>query len=216
MDTNSPMPNEPTSGSNGTGNGPGGDSPNESPLVLDLNGDGIHTTSTTDGVLFDIDGDGRKEWMGWTNPTTKDAFLWVDLNHNHFVDDGGELFGIGTIVVDGGRATDGFEALAMYDTAPLGGNDDGIISRADRIWAHLRLWVDSNHDGISQSSEIDPSHKEHVISIDLSYTVDETLDDNGNSHRMRSTFLQRDHSGAGRPTHVQRAIHDVFFRSLSQ
>ena len=38
-----------------------------SPLVLDLNGDGVKLFPYTEGVHFDIDNDGFMEKVGWPN-----------------------------------------------------------------------------------------------------------------------------------------------------
>jgi len=46
-------------------------------------------------------------------------FLALDLNHNHRIDDGSELFGIGTTLPSGEKASNGFVALAMYDDRKL-------------------------------------------------------------------------------------------------
>jgi hypothetical protein len=39
----------------------------------------------------------------------------------------------------GVRAPDGFQALAIYDRAAYGGNDDWWIDGADKTWSRLRL-----------------------------------------------------------------------------
>ena len=44
--------------------------------------------------------------------------------------------------LEGGKAANGFVALAQYDQPLLGGNDDGVISRADAIWPELTMWLD--------------------------------------------------------------------------
>src|SRR5947209_19888055 len=64
-----------------------------SPLVLDLNGDGVQTTSVLwYPVRFDINGDGRQDVTGWLSPYSFEGFLWVDLNDNGVANSGRERF----------------------------------------------------------------------------------------------------------------------------
>ncbi|MDQ3283159.1 MAG: hypothetical protein M3Q69_17315 [Acidobacteriota bacterium] len=211
--------NAPAPGSGGGGGGGGGDPDNEcppqgcSPLVLDLNGDGIHTTTVQWPVLFDINGDGRAEWIAWTNPATEEAFLWLDHNGNGTVDGGRELFGIGTGLPDGRRAVDGVDALRSFDLPANGGNADGVISHEDRLWARLRLWIDSNHDGLSQAKETGPIHEYGVTVLSLTFATDAVPDSSGNVHLYRGTYLRRIVGGG--PAHEGTAVlDDVFFREL--
>lgn len=185
----------------------------QSPLVLDLNGDGIHTTGLDWPVLFDIDGNRTLDTMAWTDPTTAEGFLWLDLNSSGEVDGGGELFGVGMHMPDGKRAPDGFEALRVYDRSTHGGNADGSITRADRVWAHLRIWVDGNHDGISQRDEIRPMQAHGVVSIRLTFVIHEGVEENGNERRFRGTYEQLVKRN-GRLGLTTRAIEDIFFRVL--
>jgi hypothetical protein len=209
-------PAEAAGGGIGVGGGSARDDqcPGCDPLILDLNGDGIHTTSlASDPVTFDIDGDGHPEWISWTDPFTEEAFLWLDLDTNHSVDDGRELFGIGTILPDGRRASDGFEALSAYDQPSGGGNGDGVIDVADAIWGRLRLWVDRNHDGASQPDETGPVHRYGVGWLSLDYIVDQSPDEMGNVHRLRGSYLRRVVSDG--PARYERMPMDVvFFRRL--
>jgi len=95
-----------------------------SPLVLDLNGDGVITTSQSGGVHFDNDGNGFSELTGWID--SNDGLLVIDKNNNGKIDNGNELFGNNTLLADGSTATNGFLALATYDT-----NKDGKIDASD-------------------------------------------------------------------------------------
>lgn len=183
-----------------------------SPLILDLNGDGIQTTSVDDPVAFDLTGDGVPERLGWTDPATEEAFLWLDLDRNGRVDDGRELFGHGTVLENGLRAQDGFEALSQYDRQSLGGNGDGKLSAEDQVWNRLRLWVDADHDGICTPSEAGPIAAYGVIDLALTYSVHETIDPSGNVHRLRSSY-GRWIRGDGRPVATRLALHAVFFQS---
>jgi hypothetical protein len=182
-----------------------------SPLILDLDHDGrVRTMGLNFGVLFDINGDGVPERMGWTYPQTPEAFLWRDLNGNGAVDNGHELFGNSTFLPDGAVARNGFEALAVLDRAEQGGNKDGWITPEDRDWQHLRLWIDRSHDGISQPEEIYRLEDWGVIGIGLEYVEDRRRGGNGNDHRFQGNFL-REVEALGRRFLRKQLIEDVFF-----
>ena len=110
-----------------------------SPLVIDLNGDGINLTTADNGVWFDINGDGVKDKTGWVK--SDDGLLVLDKNHNGTIDGQSELFG--------GNDIDGFSVLAQYDE-----NKDGVIDGKDSVWKDLKVWQDINQDGLNQDGEL--------------------------------------------------------------
>lgn len=195
----------------------GGPHPRYEPLILDLNGDGIHTTSVDEWpVAFDLTGDGIADITAWTSPTTEEGILYYDHNHNGVIDGGAELFGDATVMPGGLRARHGFEALAAYDQRENGGDEDGVISPADRVWGKLRLWVDRDQNGAVSPDENYSLGAMHVIELGLAYltmTAAEQYgeDASGNWHLMKGSFVQRI-AGTGGNTTVTRAMHDVFFR----
>lgn len=172
-----------TEGGNGTGCG--------SPLILDMNDDGINTTSLEWPVTFDFDGDGRRVETSWTDPTTEEAFLVLDLNGNGRVDSGQELFGNSTLLPSGATARHGFEALAVYDDFLFGGDEDGRITSRDRIWLLLWLWTDRDHDGVSDRRELRPLALSRVRALHLGFLETRTFDGNVNWHRFVSTYSTR-------------------------
>jgi hypothetical protein len=180
--------------------------------VLDLNGDGIQTTDLFYPVSFDLNGDGIPERVAWTCWWTEEGFLWLDLNRNGIVDGGQELFGQGTRLPSGETAANGFEALKVYDGLSYGGNADGIVSEDDLIWSHLRLWVDRNHDGISQPQEISSLRRFDIVAIRLDFSRVQEVDGNGNLHLLQSTYLKRVTVRGLDSRLVPYAIHDVFFK----
>ena len=61
-----------------------------SPLILDLDGDGVETLGQDTGVFFDHDANGFAQLSGWVAPD--DGLLVWDRNGNGQIDDGSELF----------------------------------------------------------------------------------------------------------------------------
>ncbi|WP_190274105.1 beta strand repeat-containing protein [Gallionella capsiferriformans] len=119
------------------------------PLVLDLDGDGIETVaaSGSSGAMFDQNGDGIRTATGWVN--RDDGLLVRDIDGNGTIDNGTELFGDSTALGAGGKAANGFAALADMDS-----NGDGIVDAADANFAQLQVWRDLNQNGISEAGEL--------------------------------------------------------------
>lgn len=186
-----------------------------SPLVLDLNGDGIHTTSIDESpVLFDLSGNGVPDVVGWTNPQTEEGILYFDLNRNGVIDGGAELFGESTALPDGTLAKNGFAALSAYDQPAHGGNGDGLIDPADRVWGRIRVWIDRNHDGVATNDESETLGQQHVVALNLQHAImtgEAGRDAAGNTHRLQGTFQQRV-TASSKPVVLPRALHDVYFR----
>jgi hypothetical protein len=178
-----------------------------SPVILDLDGKGFHLTSATNGVIFDISGTGKPIQMGWTAKGVNNAFLALP-GPDGLVHDGKQLFGNFTPQPPSDLVNpNGFAALAVYDDPKNGGNGDGVIDSRDEIFASLRLWIDVNHDGVSQPSELFTLPSRGVNSISLTYREDKKEDQFGNRFRYEAR-VNPDDSGASQ---VDRKAYDVFF-----
>jgi GH24 family phage-related lysozyme (muramidase) len=161
------------------------------PFVLDLDGDGIETISATGailrphtGVLFDHDGDGIKTGTGWID--ADDGLLVRDLNGDGIINNGAELFGDRTKLASGANAANGFAALRDLDA-----NADGRIDADDAAFSELKVWRDSNQDGVSQADELFFLSDLGIAAINLD-AVTRNQAQNGNTIAATGTFTRTD------------------------
>ena len=169
---------------------------NPSPIVIDVSGNGFSMTDSVRGVVFNILNDGVPLQISWTTNQSSNAFLVLDRNGNGVIDNGSELFGDLTPQPSAAKPN-GFLALAEYDKPTNGGNGDGRIDRRDAIFAALKLWQDSNHNGVCEPSEL-RALSESLSAIDLAYKESRRVDQYGNQFRYRSKVFDVNGAQSGR------------------
>lgn len=192
-----------------------------SPLVVQLPAEGqqakpITLTAPDKGVNFDLFGhkasaDALKPRISWFAPGTADGnFLLALPDARGEIRGIDQLFGNNTTGPDGAFADNGFVALAKWDA-----NADGVIDARDPVFAHLRLWQDSNTNGRADAGEIyaleDLRVKEiHLTNLDTTERADvhgnvfgpasSIITQDGREHMIVDLWLQVAPSGPGRLT----------------
>jgi len=121
------------------------------PVVLDLNGDGVHFLATDSGVHYNY-GSGSVS-TAWVSP--QDGILVNDANHDGNVSASEFVFG-------GNGVTD-LQALAAFDS-----NHDGQLSSADANFGNFAVWQDANSNGAVDAGELQSLTARGIASISLS------------------------------------------------
>jgi hypothetical protein len=149
------------------------------PIVIDLNGDGIHTISRADSQgTFDLLGTGAGIKSGWLSG--EDGFLVIDGNANDRIDDISEMFG-------GSQKGDGFAKLASFDS-----NRDGVVDASDADFASLKVWQDANGNHQTDAGELISLADAGVLSLSLDFTELPFRDAQDNLHLERSSATLSD------------------------
>lgn len=170
------------------------------PIVIDILGDGFSLTNAADGVDFDLSAIGVKSRVSWISTYSDDVFLTLDRNGNGLIDDGTELFGNVTPQQTPpiGVPRNGFLALAEYDELLNGGNSDGVIDHNDAVFDSLRLWRDVNHNGTSEITELYRLSDLNVAALSLDFKESRRRDTWGNAFRYRAHVYGASSMSVGR------------------
>ena len=145
------------------------------PIVIDLDGNGIHTLSRAADTSagFDLFGNGSAVKSGWISGS--DGFLAIDRNGNGKVDSINELFG-------GTAKGAGFANLASFDA-----NGDGLVNSLDAHFGQLMVWRDANSNHATDAGELISLAQAGVTSLTVAYTELPFIDAQDNLHLERST-----------------------------
>jgi len=159
--------------------------PHFEPLVINLEGTGLANTTTLDqGTQFDLQNNGFEEQTAWAGAGSG---ILVDDPTGGAITNGSQLFGTSTSLIGGGYAVNGLNALADLDS-----NSDGVINSSDTAWSDLRIWVDSNDNGVVDSGELETMSAAGIASISLTTTATNQTDENDNYHGLTATYTNTD------------------------
>jgi Ca2+-binding RTX toxin-like protein len=147
------------------------------PLVFDLTGGGINLTGVSSAApMFDANRTGFAVHTGWFGQN--DGILVLDNNGNGQIDDISEVVGS-----EGG----GFAALAQYDV-----NEDGVVDANDPMYAHLRIWRDTNGDAKVDDGELMTLAQAGIASINVASTAQTGANIAGNPVLASGSFTRAD------------------------
>ena len=162
-----------------------------------LDGAGFQLTSAENGVDFDFFGDNLPISIAWTAAGSSNVFLVRDLNGDHKITTGKELFGN---LTDQPPSDDrnGFRALAEFDL-----DHDGWVDKREAENGRLQLWNDAKHSGVTDFGELQNFRQTGIKRISVRYREDRrvdqygnlfryeaAVDDSSNDHRVYDVILQ--------------------------
>ncbi|HHL34757.1 MAG TPA: tandem-95 repeat protein, partial [Desulfobulbaceae bacterium] len=127
-----------------------------SPVIMDLDGDGVELLGIEEGVVFDWNRDGDAEASGWA--AGDDGFLVYDYNQDAQITRADELMLREYLP---GAETD-LEGLRAFDS-----NEDGIFSGNDTSWNDFGVWQDRNSNGLTDEGEFHSLDELGIRDIEL-------------------------------------------------
>jgi hypothetical protein len=138
--------------------GGGGSMEWASPVVLDLDGNGIDLLSASASpIWFDMDNDGYRDRTGWVG--ANDGILAIDRDGDGLITKGEEI----SFTSDVGGAVSDLEGLRAYDT-----NQNGLIDAGDQKFSEMRVWQDANQNGVCDSGELTSLLDRGISAINVS------------------------------------------------
>jgi hypothetical protein len=133
------------------------------PIILDLDGDGIEMVGRGKSkAWFDMDGDGNRDDTGWVGKG--DGFLVIDRNGDGLITGAAEL----SFLAEKPGARSDLDALSALDS-----NRDRKIDATDLRFNELKVWVDSNRNGVTDAGELRTLQDLNIASISLAAAATE-------------------------------------------
>jgi hypothetical protein len=126
-------------------------------VVLDLDGNGVSLARRRKSrAMFDMNGDGAADDTGWVGKG--DGLLVIDRDNDGRITSGSEL----SFLAENSSAKNSLEALLSLDS-----NGDKALDKKDARFGELKVWVDSNGNGVSDDGELKTLVELGIVSIGL-------------------------------------------------
>jgi Ca2+-binding RTX toxin-like protein len=154
-----------------------------STVIIDLDGDGAELRDRKKShAMFDMDGDGVADDTGWA--WRDDGLLVIDRNGDSKITDASEL----SLLSEKAGARSGLDALSALDS-----NKDGKISSDDTRFGELKIWHDSNDNGVTDDGELKTLGETGIASIGLSeHALDSSVKPGKNLMLGTASFTRTD------------------------
>lgn len=158
-----------------------------SPIILDLDGDGIEMKSIKKSkAMFDMNGDGSLDDTGWTGKG--DGFLVIDRNNDGLINSASEL----SFAAEDPEARSDLEALAVLDN-----NNDRVLNKDDARFKELKVWVDANGNGVTDAGELKTLEEVGITEIGLAGRAVSGTAKIGDNVLISTATFKRSNGGTG-------------------
>lgn len=131
-----------------------------SPVVLDLQNDGLEISSVATSDIGSVDAGGVLARMSWVGPTN--GILVTDRDGSGLYNTTDDI----SFIQDKAGATSDLQGLQGWDT-----NGDGQLDAQDDGWGKLQVWIDANQDGVVEAGEVQTLAQAGVTAISLNETA---------------------------------------------
>jgi trimeric autotransporter adhesin len=130
--------------------------------------------------LFQINDTGSVLRVAWPR-RQGNAWLVLDRNGDGIINSGAELFGNATRMSDGQIASDGYHAPTEFDL-----NRDKLIDSRDPVFSDLRLWLDTDRNGVSETIELRTLASIGIAALSINPKESRRVDRHGNRFALRA------------------------------